>query len=282
MKHAYLIAAHNQFELLKKLVTMLDYSNNDIYIHIDKKVSDVVFYNLHLSTAKAQLFFTDRNSVTWGDYSQIKTEMTLLNEATKSYHDYYHFLSGVDLPIKSHSEIDEFFQKNYGLEFVSFDKKACENRSFEGRCMYFHHYFQNPRLDGYFYRIQKILKINRIKKLDIQLMKGSNWFDITHEFAIFVCKKMSDTRFDHIFHYSHCGDEVFLPTILYNSSFFSKKAEDNIRFVDWSKQGKSPQIITQGHWQQIMESKKLFARKFDIDVDRTIIERVEAEYGNNA
>ena len=36
-KHAILIMAHNQFEILEKLMTQLDHERNDIYIHIDRK-----------------------------------------------------------------------------------------------------------------------------------------------------------------------------------------------------------------------------------------------------
>ena len=35
--HAYMIIAHNQFELLERLIAALDDERNDIYIHIDKK-----------------------------------------------------------------------------------------------------------------------------------------------------------------------------------------------------------------------------------------------------
>ena len=37
MKHAYLIMAHNEWDMLNKLIQALDYPNNDIYLHIDKK-----------------------------------------------------------------------------------------------------------------------------------------------------------------------------------------------------------------------------------------------------
>ena len=37
-KHAYLIMAHNQPQILKKLLTLLDHEQNDIYIHVDKKM----------------------------------------------------------------------------------------------------------------------------------------------------------------------------------------------------------------------------------------------------
>ena len=45
-RHAYLIMAHNQFDLLCKLIRELDYELNDIYIHIDKKAGEIMKRNL--------------------------------------------------------------------------------------------------------------------------------------------------------------------------------------------------------------------------------------------
>lgn len=39
MKHAYLIIAHNEPEVLRRLVKSVDDKRNDIYIHIDKKAN---------------------------------------------------------------------------------------------------------------------------------------------------------------------------------------------------------------------------------------------------
>lgn len=39
MKHAYLIIAHNEFEILKRLIQALDDERNDIYIHFDRKLN---------------------------------------------------------------------------------------------------------------------------------------------------------------------------------------------------------------------------------------------------
>lgn len=36
-KHAYLILAHSCDETFNVLLTLLDYEDNDIYIHMDKK-----------------------------------------------------------------------------------------------------------------------------------------------------------------------------------------------------------------------------------------------------
>lgn len=42
MKHAYLIMAHNDIPLLRKLIEILDYPDNDIYLHIDKKCTEEI------------------------------------------------------------------------------------------------------------------------------------------------------------------------------------------------------------------------------------------------
>lgn len=38
MKHAYMIMAHNQIDLLKVLLNKLDTKENDIIVHLDKNV----------------------------------------------------------------------------------------------------------------------------------------------------------------------------------------------------------------------------------------------------
>ena len=42
-KHAYLIMAHDNFYILEKLIQLIDYDLNDIYIHIDKKAKNFNF-----------------------------------------------------------------------------------------------------------------------------------------------------------------------------------------------------------------------------------------------
>ena len=44
-KHAYLIIAYNQWNLLKKLIHMLDDERNDIYVHVNRLINNVPFDN---------------------------------------------------------------------------------------------------------------------------------------------------------------------------------------------------------------------------------------------
>ena len=120
-KHAYLIMAHTQPELLKCLLRLLDDERNDIYLHIDKKAEEYPLEEVASVLERSKCIFTERTDVKWGSYSQINCEMVLLKEAVKQEHSYYHLLSGMDLPIKRQNEIQEFFKKYDGLEFVDED-----------------------------------------------------------------------------------------------------------------------------------------------------------------
>lgn len=103
MKHAYLIIVHNEYSVLETLLSMIDDERNDIYLHIDRRSTELYKRACLLCTQKARLFLLPtRNKVYWGDISQVETEYLLLETAAKhSTYDYYHLLSGVDLPIQT-------------------------------------------------------------------------------------------------------------------------------------------------------------------------------------
>ena len=100
MKFAYLIMAHNNKYILYKLLKLLDDSRNDIYLHIDIKASEFNEDEIQKQCRFANVIFVDRTNVAWGGYSQINCELLLLKNSIKRKYDYYHILSGVDLPFK--------------------------------------------------------------------------------------------------------------------------------------------------------------------------------------
>lgn len=119
-KHAYLIMAHNEFDILEKQLRLLDDYRNDIYIHIDKKVKQFNFNYYKNIVKNSNVYYTERIDVRWGDFSQIKCELILLKKAIQKEYMYYHLISGVDMPLKTQDEIHDFFKDNNGLEFIHF------------------------------------------------------------------------------------------------------------------------------------------------------------------
>ena len=96
--HAYLVIAHNEPELLYKLLESLDYDDNDIYLHIDKNSDCFSEEQLLKACKKSNLYFAEREHVAWGGYSLINVELSLLEMAKKNgTYEYYHLVSGVDI-----------------------------------------------------------------------------------------------------------------------------------------------------------------------------------------
>lgn len=145
-KHAYLIIAHNKFEQLAFLVSLLDYKHHDIYILVDKKsdFSAEVKNKITKVAKESNIYFSQECTIHWGGYSQIEAEMKLFSWALESSdYSYFHLLSGVDLPLVSNDEIYSFFEANPEKIFLSLvsEEIALKNRVDE-RVKYAH-YFSN-------------------------------------------------------------------------------------------------------------------------------------------
>lgn len=277
MKHAYLILAHHEFALLQILVSCLDDSRNDIYIHFDRKLKSLPV----ITAQKAGLHILGRRvDVRWGDVSQIKAEYALLEAALDhGPYGYYHFLSGVDLPLKSQDFIHGFFDARQGREFIGYSISELTPQLVRKvqRWHLFPRHFQSrsvfvkaPR--ALFIRIQEILGIKRNRKVDFK--KGPNWVSITEPLARYVIenKKWALRTFRNTF----CGDELFIQTLCWNSAFRSSiyDAGSNrgcLREIGW----KDGRLIDwgAGDLEQLKSSPALFARKFnssDMDFIRAV------------
>lgn len=287
-KHAYLIMAHTQPELLKKLLMLLDDERNDIYLHIDSKAKEFPMEEAAAVVSKAKCIFTERTNVKWGSYSQIHCEMVLLKEAAKSEHAYYHLLSGMDLPIKSQDEIHSFFKAYEGLEFVDEDLPQI-NEAALSRIRYSHRFYGKAgSVKDVFGALetkgQQLLGVDRTKKYsDIIFQKGRNWFSITHGLAKLVIEK--ESWIQEIFGQSVCGDELFLQTVARNSRFAKKICNPNTmpeipdtRYIDWERgSNNNPYIFTEGDYEELKNAGGLFARKFDLNVDKKIVDKICAD-----
>ena len=112
-RHAYLIMAFNHFDLLKKLIILLDDKRNDIFIHVDIKSEDFDESYFKNVTKYSNVYFIKRKAVFWADYSMIDVELDLLtNDCKSDKYKYYHLISGCDLPLKTQNEIHEFMDGN--------------------------------------------------------------------------------------------------------------------------------------------------------------------------
>lgn len=285
-KHAYLIMAHQEWDLLRILLELIDDERNDIYLHIDKK-ANINKSELITHVKKSKVFFSDRINVMWGGVSQIKCELTLLKKSVPRKYEYYHLLSGQDLPIKSQDFIHDFFKKNKGMEFIRFNS---ESFNFFDRVKYYHFFINRtgrsnrliPKtlriMEKISLYIQKKLRIDRIKGEKQEFQKGTNWFSITHELANYVVENSDNILRE--YQYTLCCDEIFLQTLVLNSHFinnlyyskFDNSTTAIMRLIDWERG--NPYVFKKGDFEEIMNSNMLFARKFSLKEDAEIVNMI--------
>ncbi len=268
-KHAFIIMAHNNFRILNVLLELLDYTKNDIYLHIDKK--STIPKDLY-EPQKSNLYMSpQRFDVRWGSFSQIELEIYLFNEAyNKGPYKYYHLLSGVDLPIKDNEYIHNWFNNNYPKEFVGF--LPCNDIKEQlFRVQNFHFFTNNLKDSGSIYTrihwkliaLQINYKIKRNRGIDF--MKGANWVSITNNCVKYL---IENKKFIYkIYKFSFCADEIFLQTLLWNSDLKNNIYNINdeykgcMRKICW-KRG-SPYIWRINDYDELISSPYIFARKFD-------------------
>lgn len=279
-KHAYLIIAHNNFYILEKLLKLIDDDRNDIYIHIDKKVNNFNFSYFNNLCCKSNVKFIDRIKVYWGGYSQVQCELNLLKEAIGNNYEYYHLLSGVDLPIKDQDYIHDFFEQNNGTEFVRFTKNKWDYNRVSKKHFFSDYMKTSDKIQSYIYKIANKFAFKFINKGSYdytkkfegyKFMKGDQWFSITNECAHYICE--NEKIIKRMFKYAVGPDEHFIHTILYNSKFKNRLSYNKcLREIDWQRG--APYIYKLEDYELLKSSNNLFARKFDATIDRKIIDKI--------
>lgn len=266
MKHAYLIIAHNEFDILRLLVESLDDARNDIFVHIDKKVRQLP----ELSCQHSQLFVLEnRVDVRWGHVSQVKCEMTLLEESLKhGPYDYYHLISGTHLPLKSVDELDAFFLGMEGCNVVTGlvkDDEYQETLKIHRINLFLRHYASpRPLLSRTSQFLWKLcIAAQRVSHVQVNrgesFYKASNWVSLTEEAVAWIVARKKDILKK--YRYTLCGDEFFVPSELMNSPLKDTMRNDD-RLLKQEMQRANPRVYTLSEWNGLKKTKFLYARKF--------------------
>lgn len=284
-KHAYLILAHKSDYVFRSLLRMIDDERNDIFIHMDKKNRTYKESETVGIVRKSRVYHCKPLKCTWGAFSIVKAELSLLHLATGTDHySYYHLLSGQDLPIKSQDTIHKFFELNSGKEFIGFDKL----QFYHDDRVRVYHLFQEILgrrslcLNNKFLALQRVIGVYRNRNINFQ--KGHQWFSITDRFARYVLSEKNQIR--KLFRFTFCPDELFVQTMLINSQYSENQYMKDygnfcgtvMRKIDW-KRG-SPYIFRKEDFGELDDAQEMFARKFDENEDKEIIDMIVERYGS--
>lgn len=286
---AILILAHKNIQQVVELSRNLN-SNFNVYIHFDKKMT--LDDNCLKILENENIRYISQEDVKWGSWSIVRATIALMNLALSDKDNrYFHLISGQDWPIINSQEIYDFFEDKNSIymERYSADrvKKSHEEIINWQKYYYYYDVINRRKLYGKIFhrltmKLQGLLKINKFKKLKINLdiYAGSQWGSLPRDAVEFVLDYLdSHENVSKMFETGFCSDEFWLPTILMNSSKFKDRYENyNYHFIKWTKQhGSYPAILDENNFIELRQSDAFFARKFDADISRKLIEKLESE-----
>lgn len=287
-KHAYCIIANRNPHQLNTLLSVLDDSRNDIYILLDKKSKEV--FPSSYSTQYSNIVIVDPISIYWGDYSQIEAELSVFKAAVKGKYEYYHLLSGLDLPLVNQDVIHTFFDENKGKNFITYSG-ALNSKQLSLRLHNYHFtksFRTNNKVKKLYHRLETSL-YSRISQKRISPEKinfGSNWVSLEHELVSDLISH--ENLIYQLFHNGFLVDELLVPVFInlfpkYKKRIFdptpvSDKPEEfqgNLRYINWWD-GR-PYVWRLKDYDTLQHAKAmghLFSRKFDENIDPDIIKKI--------
>lgn len=277
MKIAHLILIHENPLQIKRLIQRLAHPDADFYVHIDLKTDINPFLFLQSQNIK---FIINRVRVHWGAYSVVQATVNGLSEILKTgnKYDYINLMSGQDYPLKSTSDIHYFLENNPNKAFMH--TLSVENEWKEAIHRITKYHLSEYTFFGK-YTLEKWLNLFLpLRKMPNNLVAvgRSQWFTITSTHAEYLVNYLQKNKnVKRFFELTWGSDEFVFQTILFNSEYRKDIVNDNLRYIDWSEKKASPKTLTINDLSTLLNSGKLFARKFNETLDCLIINELDKQ-----
>lgn len=281
MKVAFLMQCHKNPEQINLLLEALNHPMVDVFVHVDKKsqaIKDKI-------TQRAGVYILPEQQcvdVQWAQYSQVEATLQLLRAAVnRGGYSHYWLISGQDYPLRPMDNILDFLEANQEANFIECSQIKPFNKRNDV-------YFPNSVIGRKLW--QKVLKnlwiygtggwnktfpiFKRKAPDDFKYWFGSQWWCLNSTTAQWIIDYLNEhTEYEKFFEHSLCSDECFFQTLVMNSPF-ANITKPYLHYIKWEKGKSSPRTLTTIDYEELKKTEKIIARKFDIDVDTEIIERL--------
>jgi hypothetical protein len=278
MRLNYLILFHKNFDQLVLLVDKLSFENARFFVHIDLKYEMPPCELQQLKNRKSVTVLKDRVDNKWGGFSLVKSTLLLIKSAIDvkgGEDDHLILLSAQDFPLKNNLTIYDYFLRNRNKVFMDSFTIPYSGWAMEGGLdrLQFYWFLEELGSEDAFrlYWAQKTSGIIR-KQLNLEYHGGSQWWSMNRACAnyIFEYCEMHPGFLD-FFKHVFVADEVFFQTLLQNSPYRNNIVNDNLRLIDWKSGPEYPKTFGITDMDELLNSPKLFARKFDTTKDKSVL-----------
>ncbi len=274
----YLVLAHHRLGQLGRLIRRLAGPDTAFAVHIDARTDlRTEVAHLELLTRVPRLSLLPRHRTPWGGIGLVRATLAGLAHTIQAHPGATHIcvLSGQDYPIKPPAEIRDFFRSHVGDSFIE------------------HHSLPRPGWeDGGLWRIadhhlhvsgrRMRLPLSRLglpRRVPCHMTpyQGGQFWTMSRECAVQVCSIVDENpsllRF---FRHTAFPDESFFQTVAMASPAGSRIVNDDMRFERWEDDAPHPAVLTVRDLPDLAASDRLFAKKFDVEVDSDVLDEIDA------
>lgn len=282
----FMVIAHQQPQLVHRLIDRLNYTWSRTIIHIDAGVEVSEFIPEGLDCEKC-LFLSGlkRKTVKWGTWDVVDTTFRMLEIARRLWPSALRFclLSGSDFPVVEPAKMRQSLLKD--VEYIRIAQRVFPEVGDEF----------SKRITGILVEHEDKATglIDPVIRPPIAVFHGSTWWCLTRT-AINEILHEKKRRPDIIdwFKKARFPDEMLFQTLIRTIKREKKLVSrpDDIKtlkslnphlhgahYIDWSLGGAHPRILDDNDFDQIRKSGALFARKFSLPHSEGLLDRIEHE-----
>lgn len=268
---AYLVLAHRNPRQVARLIRRLATDRASFLVHIDRRAGAGVEKDVRsLVEGTPGVDFLERHRCYWSGFGMVRATLSALERLVEPRVQFDHALlvSGQDYPLRAPEAIERFLGQNEGRSFMTATSLPNE---WPGGGL--------PRIERWHLvsRVVLDLRLPWKRRIPTGLAPygGGAWMCLSREAVEYVVgftyRQPEVVRFfEHALH----PDELLFQTILMNSPLAETVVLDHFRYIDWSVDP-GPATLTARDFPTLIESGKLFARKFDVDVDATVLDLLD-------
>lgn len=309
MQKNYLILAHKNPLQLSRMIERLDDGASKFFIHLDAKTPiepfAACFEGGHIR------FIEPRERCVWGDFSIVRATIHLMEAASKEQ-GVFILMSGQDYPIQSQGYINAFLESNKEFDFIEIEplEEKWKPKMVKDKLEHYHILHSEERGHSNCYApfahcsvFQKLRTLThllkgRLSQKNFRLLcslpkrvapferqyAGSQFWAFSERtfYAVLNYIREHKAALEEYYKYTSSPDEIYFHSVLMDlvAKDSTIKLKEQITYVNYFR--KNNVFITEDFDKLTSAKGKLFARKFDADIDIEILNKLDSYQENES
>ena len=309
MQKNYLILAHKNPLQLSRMIERLDDGASKFFIHLDAK-TPIEPFAACLEGGHIR-FIEPRERCVWGDFSIVQATIRLM-EAASEEQGIFILMSGQDYPIQSQGYINDFLERNKDFDFIEIEplEEKWKPKMVKDKLEHYHilHSEERGNSNCYapfrhcsvFQKLRTLMHLlkGRLSQKNFRLLcslpkrvapferqyAGSQFWAFSERtfYAVLHYIREHKAALEEYYKYTSSPDEIYFHSVLMDlvAKDSTIKLKEQITYVNYFR--KNNVFITEDFDKLTSAKGKLFARKFDTDIDIEILNKLDSYQENES